>query len=103
MFDIMYGEGISRWGELVDLGSAARARSEERKLVLLSTTSASARAATTPSIYPVEHPDDRRPASKQEIRENFYKLQGSTSAHAADRSPASKPVDVSADDFNDEN
>ena len=34
VFDIMYGEGISKWGELVDIAAAARHHPEERKLVL---------------------------------------------------------------------
>ena len=34
-FDIMYGEGISKTGELLDLGRAGRHRREVRRLVLL--------------------------------------------------------------------
>jgi RecA/RadA recombinase len=34
-FDIMYGNGICRAGELLDLGRAARDRPEERSLVRL--------------------------------------------------------------------
>ena len=49
-FDIMYGEGISKVGELVDLGVKAGRGREIRRLVLLSTASASARAAKTPRL-----------------------------------------------------
>ena len=35
-FDIMYGQGISREGTLLDLGVAARGRAEERRLLQLS-------------------------------------------------------------------
>ena len=34
-FDIMYGQGISRVGELLDLAEKARHRAEERRVVLL--------------------------------------------------------------------
>ncbi len=34
-FDIMYGEGISKMGELIDLGVAAKRGREVRRLVLL--------------------------------------------------------------------
>jgi protein RecA len=48
-FDIMYGEGISKTGELLDLGVQGRRRRQVRRLVSAMATSASARAARTPS------------------------------------------------------
>ena len=47
-FDIMYGEGISKTGELVDLGVEGRASSRSRAPGSPSAASASARAARTP-------------------------------------------------------
>ena len=47
-FDIMYGEGISKTGELLDLGVKAGDRREVGLVVLLRTASGSARAARTP-------------------------------------------------------
>ena len=48
-FDILYGQGISREGDIVDLASEREHRREERRLVLASAASASARAARTRS------------------------------------------------------
>ena len=47
-FDIMYGEGISKMGELLDLGVKAGVVEKSGSLVLLMATSASARAGRTP-------------------------------------------------------
>ena len=44
-FDILYNEGISSEGDLLDLGVRGRHRREERRLVLATRASASARAA----------------------------------------------------------
>ena len=48
-FDIMYGEGISKVGELVDLGREGGRGREVRRLVQLRQHRASARGARTPS------------------------------------------------------
>ena len=46
-FDIMFNEGISRIGDIVDLGVEIEHRAQERRLLLPSATSAWARAART--------------------------------------------------------
>ena len=98
VFDIMYGEGISKWGELVDMavqldliqksGSwfsigderIGQGRDNARKYLM----------------------EDAEVADRIEaqVRENMWKLQGSRAKPPA--APAAKPVDVSADDFSDE-
>ena len=44
-FDILYGEGISREGDVLDLAVTAQHRGEERRVVQLSRASASGRDA----------------------------------------------------------
>jgi recombination protein RecA len=46
-FDILYGEGISREGEIIELGVSHKDRREVRRLVFLRQATASARARTT--------------------------------------------------------
>jgi len=99
MFDIMYGEGISRTGELVDLGSELDVIQKSGSWFSYKDERIG-QGRDNAKIYLQEHPEIAAQVEAQ-IRENFYKLQG-THPHAAMK-PAEKPVDVSADDFNDEN
>ena len=48
-FDILYGEGISREGDLLDLGVTQQHRREERRRGSATRASASARAARMPA------------------------------------------------------
>lgn len=97
-FDIMYGEGISRYGEILDLGV-------DLELIQKSGSWFSfegeriGQGRDNAKQYLRDHPEA---ADKVEagIRENFYKLQGSMGK--APIKPAEKAVDVSAEDFNDE-
>ena len=60
----MFGEGISKMGDLLDLGVKAERGGEVRRLVLLRRVSASARAARTPRTssgrIPTSRPRSRR-------------------------------------------
>ena len=98
-FDIMYGEGISRYGELVDLGV---------KLDLVQ------KAGSWFSMGEVRIGQGRDAAKKYlqenpevaekleaDIRRNFDKLMSNQARIAA--KAAGRAVDVTADDFNDEN
>ena len=98
IFDIMYGEGISKWGELVDLAVQLDLINKSGSWFSIGDERIG-QGRDNAKLYLQEHPDvaDR---IEQEVRENMWKLQG---AHA--RPPitaAAKPVSVSADDFNDE-
>ena len=96
-FDIMYGEGISRLGEMLDLGvkldlvqkSGSWFNMGELRL---------GQGRDAAKQYFRDHPDE---AAKLEtaVRENFHKLMGSQSRVAA--KAAGRAVDVSADDFED--
>ena len=92
-FDIMYGEGISKLGDLLDLAvkldlvqkSGSWFNMGELRL---------GQGRDAAKQYFRDHPDE---ADKLEtaVRENFHKLMGS-------QSRAGRAVDVSADDFDDE-
>ena len=98
IFDIMYGEGISKWGELVDLAVQLDLINKSGSWFSIGDERIG-QGRDNAKFYLQEHPDvaDR---IEQEVRENMWKLQGSRAKPPI--APASKAVNVSADDFNDE-
>ena len=98
IFDIMYGEGISKWGELVDLAVLLDLINKSGSWFSIGDERIG-QGRDNAKLYLQEHPDvaDR---IEQEVRENMWKLQGSRAKPPI--APASKAVNVSADDFNDE-
>ena len=95
-FDIMYGEGISMLGELIDLGVKLDLVQKSGSLVLRWARRASDRAATPPSSTCATTP--RSPTKlESDIRRDFHKLMSNQSRIAA--KAAGRAVDVSADDF----
>ena len=97
-FDIMYGEGISKWGELVDLAVQLDIIQKSGSWFSMGDERIG-QGRDSVKTYLQEHPDIAD-SVEQQVRENMWKLQG---AHA--RPPitaAAKPVSVSADDFDDE-
>ena len=98
IFDIMYGEGISKWGELVDLAVQLELINKSGSWFSIG-DERFGQGRDNAKLYLQEHPDvaDR---IEQEVRENMWKLQGSRAKPPI--APASKAVNVSADDFNDE-
>ena len=98
IFDIMYGEGISKWGELVDLAVQLDLINKSGSWFSIGDERIG-QGRDNAKLYLQEHPDvaDR---IEQEVRENMWKLQGSRAKPPI--APASKAVTVSADDFNDE-
>ena len=98
-FDIMYGEGIAHTGELIDLGvrlgiitkAGAWFYMGEERL---------GQGRDAAKKYLEENPDIAADVEAQ-IRANFDKLMGNQSRIAAAKA-AGKAVNVSADDFNDE-
>ena len=98
IFDIMYGEGISKWGELVDLAVQLELINKSGSWFSIGDERIG-QGRDNAKLYLQEHPDvaDR---IEQEVRENMWKLQGSRAKPPI--APASKAVNVSADDFDDE-
>ena len=96
IFDIMYGEGISKWGELVDLAVQLDLINKSGSWFSIGDERIG-QGRDNAKLYLQEHPDvaDR---IEQEVRENMWKLQGSRAKPPI--APASKAVNVSADDFN---
>ena len=96
-FDIMYGEGISRLGEMLDLGV---------KLDLVQKSGAwfsmgevrLGQGRDAAKQYFRDHPDEAD-ALEAAIRKDFHKLMSNQSKVAA--RAAGRAVDVSADDFDD--
>ena len=98
IFDIMYGEGISKWGELVDLAVQLERINKSGSWFSIGDERIG-QGRDNAKLYLQEHPDvaDR---IEQEVRDNMWKLQGSRAKPPI--APAAKAVNVSADDFNDE-
>ena len=97
-FDIMYGEGISKWGELVDMAvqmdiiqksGSWFAMGDERIGQGKDSVKAFLQAKT-----------DIAEKVEAQVRESLWKLAGASKAPAR---PAERPVAISADDFDDEN
>ena len=97
-FDIMYGEGISKWSELVDMAvqmdiiqksGSWFAMGDERIGQGKDSVKAFLQANT-----------DIAEKVEAQVRENLWKLAGAAKAPAR---PAERPVAISADDFDDEN
>ncbi len=97
IFDIMYGEGISKGGEILDMAV-------ELDLVQKSGSWFSigderiGQGRDNAKQYILDHPDLLNDL-EQKVRDNLYKLQAKKGKPAK---AAEKPVTVSADDFNDE-
>ena len=97
-FDIMYGEGISKLGEMIDLGvkldlvqkSGSWFNMGEIRL---------GQGKDAAKQYFRDHPDEAEELERK-VRENFHKLMGAQSRIAA--KAAGRAVDVSADDFDDD-
>ena len=96
-FDIMYGEGISRTGELLDLGVKLDIIQKSGSWFSLGEVRMG-QGRDAAKQYLVDHPD-QCDAVEQEIRKNFHKLMSNQSKVAA--RAAGRAVDVSADDFDD--
>ncbi len=98
IFDIMYGEGISKWGEMVDLAVQLELINKSGSWFSIGEERIG-QGRDNAKLYLQEHPDVAE-RIEQEVRDNMWKLQGSRAKPPI--APASKAVNVSADDFNDE-
>ena len=97
-FDIMYGEGIAKWGELVDLAVQLDIVQKSGSWFSMGDERIG-QGKDSVKNFLMSNPDiaDRVEA---EVRANLYKLMGGPARPAA--KAAEKGVAVSADDFNDE-
>ena len=93
-FDIIYGEGISRVGEIIDLGSKLELIDKSGAWFTVNGERLQGRDAV--KEYLNTHPDVCE-ALEQQIRDNAYKLMTPQALKAAQA--AGRAVDVSADDF----
>ena len=94
----MYGEGISKYGEMIDLGVQLDLVQKSGSWFSIGEERIG-QGRDNAKQYLIDHPELTEQL-EQGIRENFYKLQGARPRTPL--RPAEKPVDVSADDFNDE-
>ena len=99
-FDIMYGEGISKWGELVDLAVQLDIIQKSGSWFSMGEERIG-QGRDSVKAYLMENADVADQVEAQ-VRENLYKLVGGK-PKAALAKPASKAVSVEADDFDDEN
>ncbi len=95
-FDVVYGEGISKIGEIVDLG--VRLELIEKAGAWFTVCGERIQGRESVKEFLMENPDkaDELEAS---IRENAYKLMSPQALKAA--KAAGRAIDVSADDFDD--
>ena len=96
-FDIMYGEGIARMGELVDLGVKLDLVQKAGSWFSMGETRIG-QGRDAAKKYLVDNPDIAAQL-EADIRRNFDKLLSNQARIAA--KAAGRAVDVSADDFND--
>ena len=85
IFDIMYGEGISKWGELVDLAVQLELINKSGSWFSIGDERIG-QGRDNAKLYLQEHPDvaDR---IEQEVRDNMWKLQGSRAKPPIARPP----------------
>ena len=93
-FDIIYGEGISKVGEIIDLG--AKLEIIEKAGAWFTVAGERLQGRDNVKEYLNSHPDVCS-AIEQQIRDNAYKLMTPQALKAAQ--VAGRAVDVSADDF----
>ena len=96
-FDIMYGEGISKLSELIDLGVKLDLVQKSGSWFSLGDVRLG-QGKDAAKEYFRQNPDAAA-ALEKNVRENFHKLMGNQSKIAA--RAAGRAVDVSADDFDD--
>ena len=98
-FDIMYGEGISRIGELVDMGVKLNLVQKSGSWFSMGDLRIG-QGRDAAKQYFINHPEEAEKL-EAEVRRNFDKLMSGQAKIAAQR--AGRAVDVSADDFDDAN
>ncbi len=95
-FDIMYGEGISKWSELVDMAVQMDIIQKSGSWFGMGDERIG-QGKDSVKTFLQQNPEIAQQVEAQ-VRENLWKLQGGRTAAKA----AEKPVMISADDFDDE-
>ena len=98
IFDIMYGQGISKWGELVDLAVQMDIVQKSGSWFSMGDERIG-QGKDSVKAYLIANPQIADQVEAQ-VRENLWKLTGG--APKAPAKAAERPIAVSADDFNDE-
>ena len=98
MFDIMYGEGISKYGELLDLAVTMDLVKKSGSWFYLGEERIG-QGRDNAKQYLVDHQDVSEKLEAT-VRENLFKQQAARKKNAGQ--PAVSAVDISADDFNDD-
>jgi len=97
-FDIMYGQGISKWGELVDMAVQMDIIQKSGSWFSMGDERIG-QGANSVKEYLIKNPEIAESVEAQ-VRENLMKQTGSAARQSA--KAAEKGVAVSADDFDDE-
>ena len=98
-FDIMYGQGISKWGELVDLAVQMDVIQKSGSWFSMGEERIG-QGKDSVKTYLMENPEIAEQVEAQ-VRENLMKQQSASQSKAPARA-AERPIAVSADDFDDE-
>ena len=98
IFDIMYGEGISKWGELVDLAVQMEIVQKSGSWFSMGDVRIG-QGKDSVKAYLIENPEVAEQVEAQ-VRENMLKAVSMGPKAAA--TPAQKPIIVDADEFDDE-
>lgn len=98
VFEIMYGQGISKWGELVDLAVQMDIIQKSGSWFSMGEERIG-QGANAVKDFLMSNPDIAEKVEAQ-VRENLWKLNGG--APKMEAKAAERAVAVSADDFNDE-
>ncbi len=96
-FDIMYGEGISKWSELVDMAVQMDIIQKSGSWFGMGDERIG-QGKESVKTYLQQNPEIAQQVEAQ-VRENLWKLQNTAKAPAK---AAERPIAVSADDFDDE-
>ncbi len=97
IFDIMYGEGISKWSELVDMAVQMDIIQKSGSWFGMGDERIG-QGKESVKTFLQQNPEIAEQVESQ-VRENLWKLQGGPKAAAK---AAERPVAISADDFDDE-
>ena len=98
VFDIMYGQGISKWSELIDLAVQMEIIQKSGSWFSMGDDRIG-QGKESVKTYLQERPELAEQV-EAEVRENLWKISGG--APNAPAKAAEKPIAVSADDFSDE-